>query len=141
MCEGRNGLPLDRRDRIPQHNVDRPGDARAVAEQVGAAGDPLFGLEIDEQQWRTVNGGGTGAERELHGHLDRGRPDPSDRQERQPDCARTGHVGHPFASLPHKRVDCARPMHCIPARAFIPSTSDSMTERLSDKNSLMEKKG
>jgi hypothetical protein len=26
--------------------------ARAVAEQVGAAGDPVLGLEIDEQQWR-----------------------------------------------------------------------------------------
>jgi hypothetical protein len=43
-----------------------------------------------------MNGAGTGAERELHRHLDRGRPDPSDRQERQPGGARNGHVGHPF---------------------------------------------
>jgi hypothetical protein len=55
-----------------------------------------------------VNGAGTGAERELHRHLDRGRPDPSDRQERQPGCARTGHFGHPFGVTPHRRVDCAR---------------------------------
>ena len=48
------------------------------------------------EQRRTINGAGTGAERELHRHLDRGRPDPSDRQERQPGGARNGHVGHPF---------------------------------------------
>jgi hypothetical protein len=31
-----------------------------------AAIDPFLGLEIDEQQWRAVNGAGACAERELH---------------------------------------------------------------------------
>ena len=37
------------RPSIPQHDVDRPWDARTVAEQVGSACDPFLGLKIDEQ--------------------------------------------------------------------------------------------
>jgi hypothetical protein len=74
-------------------------------------------MRYPEQQRRAVNCACTGAERELHWHLDRGRPDSSDRQERQPGGARNGHVGHPLGvtSLVGKTI-LMRPTKWIEAR-------------------------
>ena len=75
VLDRRDALAGDQRDGIVQGGGDRGGAARAVAEQVAAAGDALRRREVDEEQRRLAHRRGAGAERKPHRHRHRNRAD------------------------------------------------------------------
>ena len=72
------GPELGRRDALALHGVehrledagDRRHRLRQIAPEVGAAGDALLGLQVDQQQRRLGDGAAAGAEHVGHRHRD-----------------------------------------------------------------------
>ncbi len=62
-CDPRIGDDLERRLEDARHCG---GNRRKIAEQVGATGNPLRGVKVDEQQWRMANRLRARAERPCH---------------------------------------------------------------------------
>ncbi len=68
--DGREAIAFDDALRVFEDVRDRRNRRWKITPQIRAAGDALFGIEIDEQQRRLGDGAAAGAERIGHGHLD-----------------------------------------------------------------------
>ncbi len=81
QVERRDALALGHTRDLLEDLRDRRHGGGEIAPEIGAAGDALLGLEIDQQQRRLGDGAAAGAERIGHRHLDRDGADAADRQE------------------------------------------------------------
>ncbi len=75
QLHGIDAVSGDSKRGVTKNRFDGDCRCRQVAEDVGAPGDTLFGLEIDEHERRSVHPPRARAERTLHRHAHRRRAD------------------------------------------------------------------